>query len=290
LWLYFSFILSVGAIISFLIHQFSNFNADFLNFEKNIIYVKNYNYKVSIFGLTLVKFFFFVEVERVCSFFNEPQFAGLYFLFNILLLKKINNNSIPRKFLVVNILAGILTFSITFYLVFAMLLFFSLIRYVIFILACLFLFILLIFIILYKPDIFNYFFIFIFDNTSLLDRIERSNNSIIILRELSFLNLFFGNGINSYSFLQEDPTIASISSGYQNILFDFGFLFLCFFLIILISFLKKNPTLTLVCMLYLFVLPIYYYYYVWYAIILYSLTYENNIARKYPHSNNIFLK
>jgi len=89
LWFRFSLIVSIAAIISFLIHQFSSFNADILNFNSSpALFNPSYDYRMSIFGFTVNKNFGFVELERVSSFFNEPQYAGMFFAFNMLLAKK----------------------------------------------------------------------------------------------------------------------------------------------------------------------------------------------------------
>jgi hypothetical protein len=285
LWLYFSFIISVGAIISFLIHQFTNLNFDILNFQ-TLFFDLNSAYKVSIFGLTLSKNYQFGEIVRVCSFFVEPIYAGFFFILNIL-LAKINSNLVSKKFLIANILAGLLTFSIAFYLVFAILMIFFRKRNITYIFAILTL-IFLFFITLYQPDVINDYFTFFLDHSSFYDRIVREKNGIVILRELSFLNILFGNGMNSYASIKDDYLInINISSGYLNILFDFGIVFSFFILILLILSFIKNPTLTLICMLYLFVLPIFKFYYVWHLIILCGLACNNKFSLKKINNKKI---
>ncbi len=124
LWSSFTLLISISAIISFVIHQFSSFNADFLNFSSSDLFNPKYNYRMSIFGFTLIKDFDFVKLARVSSFFNEPQYAGMFFLFNMLLIKN-RFKIIPKKYFVANLLAGLLTFSVTFYLAFFVLTIFS---------------------------------------------------------------------------------------------------------------------------------------------------------------------
>jgi len=285
LWLYFSFIISVGAIISFLIHQFTNLNFDILNFQ-TLFFDSNSAYKVSIFGLTLSKNYQFGEIVRVCSFFVEPLYAGFFFILNIL-LAKINSNLVPKKFLVANILAGLLTFSIAFYLVFAILMIFfrKRITYILVILTLIFLF----FITLYQPDVTNDYFTFFLDHSSLYDRIVREKNGIMIFSELPLLNILFGNGMNSFVSIKDDYLInVNISSGYLNILFDFGIVFLFFILILFILSFIKNPTLTLICMCYLFVFPIFKFYYAWHLIILCGLACNNKFSLKKINNKKLF--
>ena len=80
IWMRFSLIISILAIISFFVNQFTNFNTDFVSFNSSgSLFNPNYDYKISIFGLTVFKKFPFFEVERVSSFFIEPQYAGMFF-------------------------------------------------------------------------------------------------------------------------------------------------------------------------------------------------------------------
>ena len=93
LWLKFSLILSIFAIISFAIHQFTFLNFDLFDFKSMEAFQRNYPYQMSIFGNTLDKNFGFITVSRVCSYFNEPLNAGIFFGLN-LLLAKVNRNFI----------------------------------------------------------------------------------------------------------------------------------------------------------------------------------------------------
>ena len=112
----FSLIISILAIISFFVNQFTNFNTDFVSFNSSeSLFNPNYDYKISIFGLTVFKKFPFFEVERVSSFFIEPQYAGMFFAFNFLIASK-NSELFSKKYYITSVLAGLLTFSVTFYL------------------------------------------------------------------------------------------------------------------------------------------------------------------------------
>ena len=110
-WLRFSYVTAIAAIISFTLHQFTNFNADLLNFSSSQLFNQTYNYKMSIFGFTIMKDFGFFKLARVCSYFTEPQYAGIFFAFNILIGRNYNK-IIQIKYISYNILEYSVLFSI----------------------------------------------------------------------------------------------------------------------------------------------------------------------------------
>ncbi len=266
-WLHFSFILSSAAIISFLIHQFTNINLDILNFKSSGNFNPMYNYNFSIFGFTIPKNFTFGQLTRVASFFKEPQYAGIFFSLNLILSKKISN-SISNKYFITNFLAGILTFSTTFYLVFVILMFPYVRAKLSYFVSALIITSLLLVIVFFlfdkNVDIIELFL----SNTSFLDRLERSISGINALQNASLFNLFFGHGINNYSEYNLDRLDRSISSGYLIMLFDFGILLSCLFFLTLITILIKNLTLMLTFLIYLIVFPVFKFYFVWFVVIL----------------------
>ena len=283
LWFRFSLIVSIAAIISFLIHQFSSFNADILNFNSSpALFNPKYDYRMSIFGFTINKNFGFLELERVSSFFNEPQYAGMFFAFNMLLAKE-NIKSKQRKHLAASVLAGLLTFSVTFYLVFVVFLISYIkpnqIKTIVIPVLLMFFFLFLIFI--YWLDIsFDVIKMFFLDRTSLVDRFERNYHAIKLLYDTSISKLLFGHGINTYMEFNIDELGRGLSSGFLYLLFEFGFLVSCVVLVMWISFSNKNRTLILISLIYLIVMPWYKYYFCWYAIILCGLSYTNTFRYK----------
>ncbi len=287
LWFRFSLIVSIAAIISFLIHQFSSFNADILNFNSSpALFNWKYDYRMSIFGFTINKNFGFVELERVSSFFNEPQYAGMFFAFNMLLAKN-RNKLMPRKYFVVSLLAGLLTFSSTFYLVFLVFLISYIIPYIkpnqikTIVIPVLLMFFFLFLIFIYWFDIsFDVKKMLFHDKTSFVDRFERNYYAIKLLYDTSISKLLFGHGINTYQKFNIDELGRGISSGFLYLLFEFGFLVSCVVLVMWISFSNKNRTLILISLIYLIVMPWYKYYFCWYAIILCGLSYTNTFRYK----------
>ena len=276
LWLIFSFALSFGAITSFFVHQFSSLDADFLNLNSMDLFNPKYIYRESIFGFTINKDFGFINLVRVCSFFKEPQFAGMFFAINMLI--GLNNiKLIYRKFFFANLLAGLLTFSYTFYLVFGVVLFLSIKNKIIKIV--LFIIFLGLFFMLYQFNNFRFIFDNFLNSSSFSDRLQRMVNGINVLLNASISNLFFGHGINTFQEVNKDDLGRSISSGLLFLIYELGFLISCFILILIKFFANKDRRLISICLVYLLVLPWCKFYISWYLIILCGLSYDKNVFK-----------
>ncbi len=275
IWMRFSLIISILAIISFFVNQFTNFNTDFVSFNSSeSLFNPNYDYKISIFGLTVFKKFPFFEVERVSSFFIEPQYAGMFFAFNLLIISK-SRKLFSTKYYLAILLAGLLTFSITFYLVLTFLLIVNLkfkpINIVLTVLISLLFFV----IISYSFNINFETLTYIISQTSFQDRMERNLYAVEVIKDASTSKLLFGHGINNFLKYTNDELGRGLSSGFLYLFFEFGVLLSCLVLYLSISFSNKNLTLILISMIYLVVMPWYRYYFCWYAIILCGLNYYN---------------
>ena len=276
--------IAILAIISFVIHQFSSFNADFLNFSSSNLFNPEYNYRMSIFGFTMYKDFGFVGVTRVCSFFNEPQYAGMFFAFNMLLIKN-KIKSISKKYFVINLLAGLLTFSVTFYLAFFVLTIFSMKQKNI---RILFFSLLIIFV----------YYVFISDvsinrlmqGTSFSDRIDRNTYALdYLIDKASILNILFGHGIGNYQLINEDELGRGLSAGFIYLMMESGLFFTCFIIFLLSLFTNNNRIVILIAMLYMLAIPWHKYYFCWYVIILCGLNYVNSFHHKNTDNKNGFL-
>ena len=258
-------------------HQLSSFDADILNLESMDLFNPKYGYRESIFGFTIGKDFDFIRVVRVCSFFKEPQYAGLFFAVNMLLA--INcGKLIPRKYLLVNLLAGFLTFSYTFYIVFLVALFFLIKQYIVkYILLIMFLF--SIFLIFQIDTLGNIFEDFV-TSSSYVDRLRRITNGIeIVVDNLSLSSLLFGNGINTFGEFNKDVLGRTISSGFLYLIYEYGFFISYFILSLTIFIANKDRKLLLVSIIYLLVFPWFKYNIAWYLIIFCGLSY-NKISNK----------
>jgi hypothetical protein len=274
-WKVFSLYLSLAALISFLIHQFTIFNIEIFNFEPGNTFESNYNYRMSIFGFTIAKNVIFFEITRVCSFLNEPQYAGAFFLFNILIAKTYKDY-FSKKFIAINFIAGLLTFSITFYLAYFVSILTTFKKKIYCILMIpLFLFLVLI----YYHDIQIYIFDYFYNNSSLSDRIERDVEGLKRMKDISFVNLIIGNGYNSYTKFIVDDFGRYISSGYLNLIYDFGIIIFLLIIILLLN-LYKHLNIILIILIYLFAYPIYKYYFFWYFLVFIILYNKKYFHRK----------
>jgi len=276
--------IAILAIISFVIHQFSSFNADFLNFSSSDLFNPEYNYRMSIFGFTMIKDFGFVDVVRVCSFFNEPQYAGMFFAFNMLLIKN-RVKSISKKHFFINLLAGLLTFSVTFYLAFFVLTIFSMKqKYIkIFFYSLLIIFVYYVFI----SDVSINTLI---EGTSFSDRIDRNMYALdYLMNKASILNILFGHGIGNYQLVNEDELGRGLSAGFLYLMIESGCASILFYIFLVSLLSNNNRFVILIAMLYMFAIPWHKYYFCWYVIILCGLNHVNSFHHKNTDNKNGFL-
>jgi hypothetical protein len=278
-WMRFSLIISLFAIISFFINQFTDISVFFENSSLfGSSFNPSYDYKISIFGFTVFKKFSLMGVERVSSFFNEPQYAGMFFAFNFLIASK-NSELFSKKYYITSLLAGLLTFSITFYLAFIIYLILNLeARKIKIIFFYSFLFLLIIF---YSLDVNLNIPDLQLSQTSFLDRMQRNLYALEVVKDATFSKVLFGHGINTYQdYNTNDDLRRGLSSGLLYLLFEFGILISLFILIMFISFSNKDYILIAIGVLYLIAIPWYRYYVSWYAIILCGLDYFNTTSYK----------
>ena len=272
LWLKFSLILSIFAIISFVIHQFTSLNFDFFNFES---FKKNYPYQISFFGFTIDKNFGFVTLARVCVFFNEPLNAGIFFGLNFL-LAKVNRNFISKKYALFFLVAGLLTFSVTFYMIF---LFLKLRDFklkinftqLLWLIAIFLMFLLIIIISLSQENSLKEFI----PKNSFNDRLPREIFALKVILESQLLKFLFGHGIGNYSKLYPNE-FGYMSTGYLSFLFEFGLIPFVIILVFILFFLKSRFDLIIVLSICLLTYPIYRSFIYWGIIILINLSFITN--------------
>lgn len=272
IWSNFSQIVCLFAIISFFFHQFINFDAYSFYFIDNEFFNNKYDYKISVFGLTVFKNFGVVNIERVSSFFYEPQYAGLFFAFNSLLFK-FNKNLISKNFFLLNTLAGLLTFSITFYIILPLILLSNLKKKQK-------LFLVVIFLYIFVLALSAYFFqdISFLKKNSLSDRINRNAFYFDIILNANFDKLLFGHGIKNFESFDFDKFGKGLSSGFLYLLFEFGILISIYFFSLFIMFSNRYITLIIVALTYFAIMPWFKYFFCWYIIIIAGLTFKINRA------------
>ena len=272
IWLKFSLILSFFAVVSYVIHQFNFLNFDLLNFKSSASFERNYPYQMSIFGNTIDKNFGFITLSRVCSFFNEPLNAGIFFGLN-LLLAKVNRNLISKRYTFFFLIAGLLTFSVTFYMIylFLMLRKFKLKLNNTFLLGLITIFLtFLLMITISDVEIFKHFISY----TSFDNRIERETFALKSILESPLSKFLFGHGTGNYA--EAFPNnVGYTSTGYVSFLFEFGIITFVAVLIFVLFFLKSRFDLLIVLSIGLLTYPIYRSFIYWYVIILIYFSYIN---------------
>ncbi len=262
LWVRIACFASISSIIVFFLHQFSLFNTDFFNFSlQGNFSARGYQY--SFLGVSMPKSFGPFVLARVSGYFNEPQYAGLFFAINVLIANELNRYSNYRWLIVFSLLAGVLTFSVTFYLFIVI---FGIMQLkvkevnapaILLSTGVLGLFIIVMLVDVTVIDEAGFLPI-----TSLGDRVDRMSNGLDILKQSSFLNLLFGHGVGYLAGFDR-----GISSGFFHVLVERGIVGLCFVLTMLTIFANKNYSFMLVCMLFFFAISWYVNYIFWLSII-----------------------
>ena len=268
LWIGLAYVFSFAVIFSFILHQFTSFEIDLLNFSSFIDTTKHPK-NISIFGSTQYKEFGRIILARGDGYFFEPSYAAIYFLFNILIAKNLRKIRRYKIFYFISVLAGILTFSAAFYFSFIIILFshlkssrlkITLIWFLSFIILLLFL-----------PSlqwVFPKFVDQFLDHTSFQSRINTVIYGIELLRKASLSELFLGYGVAN-----AHETTKNFSSGLMNLLIERGLLGLLLVFSLLIMYAKKNRNLILTCIALFLVVAWYKHYIFWFGIILSGITY-----------------
>lgn len=263
LWIQVAYFISISSILLFVLHQFTSFNTDFFDFASLGDFSAR-DLRFSFLGATQVKNFGFFTVIRSYSYFGEPQYAAFYFTINVLLANEINNkNSKYKKLFFVNLLAGLLTFSVTFYVAMVIIYMLRLVeRRSIFESLIIAFFLLLVAIPLFiiSEDIIFTFFGGL--NTSYGDREIRMLNAWNILKSSSIFDFLFGHGV---SYIGDADR--GLSAGFFHVLVERGLTGLLFVLVMLSVFMRRNILSFLICLLYLFTLTWYVNYIFWMGIL-----------------------
>jgi len=290
IWSNFSQIISLFAIISFFLNQFIIFDTNFFYFIDNEFFNPTYDYKITIFGLTVLKNFGVVNIERVSSFFYEPQYAGLFFALNSLLFKY-NKKLISKKFFILNVLAGLLTFSFTFYVILPLILVSNLERNqkILFFLFFLFFFVFVLVLSIYFFLDLKFYLqdISFLQKNSFKDRMIRNIFYFEIIYNANYANILFGHGIKNFDTFDFDSFNKGLSSGLLYLLFEFGIVISIYILSLLIIFSNRYITLILVALIYLSIMPWFKYFFCWYIIIIAGLTFKiKRVSNKISDLNN----
>jgi hypothetical protein len=257
IWVKIGYFLSCSLVVLFLLHQFTLIDTDYFNLKGLMSYSAR-NYEYSVFGVSQAKDFGWISVARASGYFPESQYAGFYFMINILISRVQYIRDQYPKWGGVNIWAGLLTFSSAFYIVITV---YFLINYVnkIKLYNRLFLLTIIIIIAGVGADQLNSVLDTLLNYTSLSDRVSRIENSFGILSNISSIaNLFFGHGVE-YTGGHDK----GLSIGFFHVLVERGLAGLFTVLFLSFFFLKNNKNNYFVFVLYLFVFTWYVNYIYW---------------------------
>lgn len=270
LWIRIAYFVSISSIILFVLHQFTSFNTDFFNFAP-LGDFSAHDRRFSFLGLTQAKNFGFFTIVRSYSYFVEPQYAAFYFLINLLLAQELNKHRNHRSFFVLNLLAGLLTFSMTFYIAMVIVYMMRLIMFrsrnvfVSFIFVNLAVAVLILSVLGFIFDDRTFLDLFAFSselNTSYGDRELRLLIALNILRYSSPFEWLFGHGVGYIGGADR-----GLAAGFFHVLVERGLTGLLFVLGMLTVFIKRNFVVYLVCVLYLFAFTWYVNYIFWMGIL-----------------------
>ncbi len=239
LWIFIWVIMSISAPIAVLTYKimpdYFVFNLDKPYLAISDIY--DYN-NASIFGNVLEKRIYIMSnytiIPRFCGWFTEPGYISFYFGLNVCIAKTLISNNIKRNtFIFINMIGGLLTFSVTYYLFIFMYYGYKLFILIIPNIKVYYGLIITITIVL-SSTIYNYLINpEMLTNTSLADRVRRHSGSIDLLSELSTTNLIFGFGIENF----KNVLVAGSTSSFWDILIGKGIIIFC---IVFYLFFKYN--------------------------------------------------
>jgi hypothetical protein len=235
-YIFFFKIICIFIILNFLCNLFFSINIGFLS---TLFSNENYEYNVSIFGISINKFFGPINVSRNFFYFIEPVFASIFFIFNIFFISECLNTKEKNHFLMINLIAGILTFSFLFFVLLILVFFLKSISK--FKIKQIFLGV--------PIALLLAFLIFsIFDSSSILERSIRFQAAFEEISTMKFIDYIFGFG-----YLKEYSLDRGFSAGILNLLLEGGAIIYLIFLYFLFS-LSNSRLLFFICFISLFVL------------------------------------
>ncbi len=237
-WIRIAYILSITAIALSLLHNFTSLDTDFFQFSRNNVAL--YNYRYSFLGVTQNKNIFDFDVTRAYSYFVEAQYAGFYFTINVMIAIALNRKFKHRVWMVLNLLAGMLTFSTTFFISMAMLLSLKFRSKIIY-------FSLLAAIIISFGSLFVKY-------TSYDERVLRLVIAIELLSRSSPSELLLGHGVESPTADTSDIADVGVNAGVLILLVERGILGLLFSMTVMTLLMNKNYLNLSVCWIWLLAL------------------------------------
>jgi len=260
MYVYFFVIVCLSVILSFIVTAlFSSTNILDYDFSKF-----RYNYGVTPFGLVWHKNILGIDVIRSFSFFTEPVFISFFILINIFIIAPVINR---KYFKLINVTAGLLTFSYYFYLMLIFILFIhnKTRKY-----QNSFIFLTLLI------GIFNYEYFL--QSSSLDDRIYRFNIWTDIFQSYNLTEVLFGTGVDGVISRYSDK---HVSAGILSISLENGLVGAVLMLFFIVAVSGKNKLLIIIAFSSLLVFESYKFPLFWMSLIVSrALMHSSDIRRK----------
>lgn len=226
----FFYIAAICAIINFLL----NIITPSVNFLTGFLADNPYHYEISPFGLSVSKPIFGINFVRSFFYFIEPVYLALFYLINIFVIGKV----MPKgsKFVLINIIGGLVTFSYLFfvgYLILKALEMRTLYRVLSIFTAV------LLYIGLQESILPG-----LLETSSVDNRLFRFETAIIFIQNLSLQQILFGLGIE-YEYISD----FGVNAGLFATLIENGIAGLIFLLTIMLLFAQKNTMVIIIVFL-----------------------------------------
>jgi hypothetical protein len=228
-------IVCLSILLNFLCNLFFSIK---INSLSSFLSSENYDYNVSLFGITIDKYFGPINVSRNFFFFIEPVFTSPFFIFNIFFLADCLSYREKNRFLSMNIIAGILTFSFLFFVLLI----------IVFLVKSISKFKIKQIIIGVPIALLSGVFIFsIFDSSSIIERLIRFQAALDEISTMKYVDYIFGFG-----YLKEYAFDRGFSAGILNLLLEGGGI-ICLIVIYCLFSLSSSSLLFFICFISLFV-------------------------------------
>ncbi len=258
-WFGFWLFVASSALISFGVYQMEIVHFEYLDFS-TVTGSDSYHYYNNIFfGNIIQSHMFDIPVPRVTWYVFEPSILAFFFGLNVIVSDSFCvKKEYANKFKILNLFAGVVTFSNTFFIFFifyGLFLFFNrgFLKYLFILLIPIFFVIVAWFInmVLVNPDIVGF--------TSLGDRLERVEIANYYISNNTLLSFLFGNGVG----VSAEQFGRGISSGILTIFIERGFLVFSFLLYVFYKYTKCNKHLLIYLFFYSLTFEL-----VWYPLLL----------------------
>lgn len=259
MWIQFGYIVSIAVILLFALNQFFPVERDYFQIESLFSLSPN-NFKFHLLGITLDKVYGPFTLTRVYGYFIEPQYTGFYFTVNLLFAAYAGNFNFKRVWVGLNLIAGTVTFSTTFFLALFPI---GVLAFTNLPFRVLFYFVLLSIIVIFSIEYESIRESNILDLTSFADRENRIKSAVKVISNATFENLFRGHGVG-YQNIYGGP---AFSAGFFVALVERGIIGLSFVILLMFSSLRRKIDGFMIFLLYLFAAPLYVNYLFWICIL-----------------------